>query len=108
MKTPTVFTEESERYHMRAILPIDVNATTSERSVGGNVDVNYRTQLGGLGFSINQLFFYGNKKGLPFATKRRIIVAERNRLEIRLDFKQYEFGGDQSFPFSIPKNYERN
>ena len=57
-KTPTVFTEESERYHMRAILPIDVNATTSERSVGGNVDVNYRTQLGGLGFSINQLFFY--------------------------------------------------
>ena len=51
---------------------------------------------------------YETKKGLPFATKRRIIVAERNRLEIRLDFKQYEFGGDQSFPFSIPKNYERN
>ena len=51
---------------------------------------------------------YENKKGLPFATKRRIIVAERGRLEIRLDFKQYEFGGEQSFPFSVPKNYERN
>lgn len=57
-KTPTVFTEESERYHMQAILPIDVHATENERSVGGNVDVNYRTQLGGLGISLNQLFFY--------------------------------------------------
>ena len=57
-KTPTVFTEESERYHMRAILPIDVNATENERSVGGNIDVNYRTQLGEVGFSLNQLFFY--------------------------------------------------
>lgn len=57
-KTPTVFTEESERYHMQGILPIDVNATENERSVGGNVDVNYRTQWGDLGFSFNQLFFY--------------------------------------------------
>lgn len=57
-KTPTVFTEESERYHMQGILPIAVNATENERSVGGNVDVNYRTQFGSLGFSLNQLFFY--------------------------------------------------
>jgi iron complex outermembrane receptor protein len=57
-KTPTVFSEESERYHMRAILPIDVNATENERSVGGNIDVNYRTQLGEVGFSLNQLVFY--------------------------------------------------
>jgi len=51
---------------------------------------------------------YESKRGLPFATRRRIIVAERNRLEIRLDFKQYEFGAEQSFPFSVPKNYDRN
>jgi hypothetical protein len=51
---------------------------------------------------------YENKKGVLFSTKRRIVVAEKNRLDIKLDFKQYEFNQDVSFPFSIPKNYERN
>jgi len=51
---------------------------------------------------------YENKKGVPFSTKRRIVVTEKKRLDIKLDFKQYEFNGDVSFPFSIPKNYERN
>lgn len=57
-KTPTVFTEESERYQMQGVLPINVNATENERSIGGNFDVNYRTSLGEVGFSINQLVFY--------------------------------------------------
>lgn len=57
-KTPTVFTEEAERRQFQGILPIDVNATQSERSVGGNWDINYRTNLGALGFSVNHLFFY--------------------------------------------------
>ena len=51
---------------------------------------------------------YESKRGLPFSTKRRIVVAEKNRLDIKLDFKQYDFNQDVSFPFSIPKNYERN
>lgn len=57
-KTPTVFTEESERYQMQGILPINIDATENERSIGGNFDVNYRTNLGEVGFSINQMFFY--------------------------------------------------
>lgn len=51
---------------------------------------------------------YENKKGPWFSTKRRIVVAEKNRLDVKLDFKQYEFNQDVSFPFSIPKNYDRN
>lgn len=51
---------------------------------------------------------YENKKGPWFSTKRRIVVAEKNRLDVKLDFKQYEFNQDVSFPFSIPKNYARN
>lgn len=51
---------------------------------------------------------YENKKGFPFATKRRILISEKKKLDIKLDFKQYERNGDVSFPFSIPKNYERN
>lgn len=51
---------------------------------------------------------YDDKKGPLFSTKRRIVVAEKNRLDIKLDFKQYSFNDDVSFPFSIPKNYDRD
>ena len=51
---------------------------------------------------------YESKKGVLFSTKRRIVVTERNRLDIKLDFKQYEFNQEVSFPFSVPKNYDRN
>jgi hypothetical protein len=51
---------------------------------------------------------YENKKGVPFATKRRITVAEKKTLDIRLDFKQYDFNEPVSFPFTVPRNYEFN
>lgn len=51
---------------------------------------------------------YENKKGVNFSTKRTINVAEKKKLDIKLDFKQYEFNETLSFPFSIPKNYKRN
>lgn len=51
---------------------------------------------------------YESKKGVPFSTKRRIVVTEKNRLDIKLDFKQYDFNQEVSFPFSIPKNYDRH
>ncbi|MBN8788076.1 MAG: TonB-dependent receptor [Terrimonas sp.] len=57
-KSPTIFTEETERMQFRYILPVDINRTRNERSVGGNWDINYRTHIGGVGFSINHLFFY--------------------------------------------------
>jgi outer membrane receptor for ferrienterochelin and colicins len=57
-KTPTVFNEESERIHYENILPITAFSTVNERSVGYNVDINYRIRLGKLGISLNQLFFY--------------------------------------------------
>lgn len=51
---------------------------------------------------------YENKKGPQFATKRRIVVTENKILDIKLDFKQYDFNQEVSFPFSVPKNYDRN
>ena len=56
-KTPTVFNEESERMQFQNILPIATHVI-NERSAGVNDDVNYRTNIGDVGFSINQLFFY--------------------------------------------------
>lgn len=58
-KTPTIFTEESERIQYQNVMPIDKNINKLERSYGGNVDFNYRTAFGEkVTFSINQLFFY--------------------------------------------------
>ncbi|MFT3750517.1 MAG: TonB-dependent receptor [Agriterribacter sp.] len=57
-KSPTIFTEEAERMQFRYILPIDINRTRNERSVGGNWDINYRTRIDDVGFSINHMFFY--------------------------------------------------
>lgn len=48
---------------------------------------------------------YENKKGVPFSQKRSITVTEKKTLEIKLNYKQYEFNETLSFPFSVPKNY---
>lgn len=57
-KPSTIFTEEAERRQFRNLLPIDVINSRNERSKGLNWDINYRTTVGDLGFSINHLFFY--------------------------------------------------
>ncbi|WP_153796872.1 DUF4292 domain-containing protein [Foetidibacter luteolus] len=41
-----------------------------------------------------------------FSKQRRISVAEKSKLDIDLNFKQYEFDKALSFPFNIPKNYK--
>ena len=51
---------------------------------------------------------YENKKGVNFSSKRRITVSEKSKLDIKLDFKSYNFNETLSFPFSVPKNYTRN
>jgi outer membrane receptor for ferrienterochelin and colicin len=59
-KTPTIFTEESERLQYKNVLPIDEAVNKLERSYGLSGDINYKTRFadGKGSFSINQLFFY--------------------------------------------------
>jgi len=59
-KTPTFFTEESERLQYMNILPIDKDFNKMEKSYGVNADINYRTKFADdkISFSINHLFFY--------------------------------------------------
>jgi iron complex outermembrane receptor protein len=45
-KSPTVFTEETERIQFRRVAPIDYGKLQSERSAGANLDINYRLALG--------------------------------------------------------------
>ena len=51
---------------------------------------------------------YENKNGINFATVRKITIAEKKKLDVRMEFKQFDFNGELTFPFSIPKNYKRN
>ncbi len=51
---------------------------------------------------------YENRKGFNFSTKRDISVSEKKKLDIKLNYKQYDFNETLSFPFSVPKNYKRN
>jgi hypothetical protein len=53
---------------------------------------------------------YGNyqfKNGVRFPTHRKITVSEKSKLDIEMDFKQFDFNVDLNFPFNIPKNYKR-
>ena len=40
-----------------------------------------------------------------FSNIRRVTFAEKNKVDLLLDFKQVEFDKPLAFPFSIPKNY---
>jgi len=51
---------------------------------------------------------YEDKAGANFAKTRKITFAEKKKLDVRLEFKQYNFNEDLTFPFSIPKKYKRN
>lgn len=57
-KTPTVFNEEAERIQFQNILPINEQSANNEKSAGVNLDFNFRTHIGDVGFTINHLFFY--------------------------------------------------
>lgn len=50
---------------------------------------------------------YQVKNAVRFSTHRKITVSEKSKLDIELEFKQFDFNVDLNFPFNIPKNYKR-
>ncbi len=49
---------------------------------------------------------FENKSGVDFSTYREITVSEKNRLDIRLNYKQYEFNKELSVHLKVPKNFK--
>jgi len=43
-----------------------------------------------------------------FSTYRKIVISEKARLDVELNFKNIRFNENLDFPFSVPKNYKRN
>lgn len=50
---------------------------------------------------------FENKNGINFAKQREITVSEKNKLDIQLNYKQYEFNKELQINFNIPKNFKR-
>lgn len=69
-KIPYMFTEEAETLLFRNLLPIMRRTMNEERSLGTNLDFNYRALLfDKIGISLNQLFFYTELKNLLFLSE---------------------------------------
>ena len=51
---------------------------------------------------------YESRDNIRFATKRKISVAEKSKLDITLEYKQFNFNENLNYPFSVPKNYRRD
>lgn len=49
---------------------------------------------------------YVKNNNFNFSTYRGISVSEKTKVDIKIQFKQYEFNNDLSFPFNIPRNYK--
>lgn len=50
---------------------------------------------------------YETDKGVKFSKNRAISVTAKNKLDVKLNFKEYKFNETLSYPFSIPKNYKK-
>ncbi len=87
--------------HFKNLLTLSLNDNLVERSKLDdlNVALNRTADL--------TYFNYENRNEVNFSTLREITVAEKTKVDIMLNFKQYDFNKELSFPFSIPKNYTR-
>lgn len=50
---------------------------------------------------------YETKKEQSFSTKRIVHIQDKKTINIKMNFKQYDFNEKLSFPFSVPKNYSQ-
>jgi hypothetical protein len=50
---------------------------------------------------------YDQRDRIHFSTYRQVSFAEKSKVDIQMNFKQYNFNEPLSFPFSLPKNYLR-
>ena len=57
-KMPSPFSEDAEQNDYQNIQPINFENIQAEKSYGGNADINFRTSINEVSFSVNQLFFY--------------------------------------------------
>ncbi len=86
--------------YFKNLLTLSANNSLIQRSKLDDLDVTLN-RTGDLTYSD-----YENKSGVFFSTNREVTVAEKTKVDIKLNFKQYDFNTELSYPFSIPKNFK--
>ena len=81
-------------------------------SMNNNDHLVLRSKLDDVDRSRNRTCFlayseYETDKGVTFSKNRTISVTAKNKLDVKLNFKEYKFNETLSYPFSIPKNYKK-
>lgn len=87
--------------HFKNLLTISIINSLVERSKLDDLNVAFN-RTADLTY-----YNYENSGGVFFSTLREITVAEKTKVDILLNYKQYDFNKALSFPFNIPKNYKR-
>jgi hypothetical protein len=49
---------------------------------------------------------YENVNGIWFADRRQVTITEKNKIDIKMNYKQVEFNKELSVSFPVPKNYQ--
>lgn len=92
-KSPTIFVQEAETVSFRNVVPIDMDNTEAERSIGANWDINYKTVIvDNISLSVNQLFYYTRLEN-PLVLNQADLVNNIYRFENangHLDTKGFE------------------
>jgi hypothetical protein len=50
---------------------------------------------------------YDTTGSVKFSTERQILASEKNKIEVNMNFKQFEFDKNITISFNVPKNYIR-
>ena len=102
-KIPDMFTEEAELVNYRNILPLDKGSLTAEKSIGGNIDFNYKTSLTDeIFFSINQLFYVtsisnglllnnANNSFFQFENANKDIMSKGAETNVKFSYKDFRW-----------------
>ena len=86
--------------YFKNLLTLSANNNLIERSKLDDLDVS-QNRTADLSYSA-----YESRTGFNFSTYRQISVAEKTKVDINLNFKQYDFNTELSYPFSVPKNFK--
>jgi len=87
--------------YFKNLITLSVGSNHLERIKLDDIDLNKNRTAA---------LLYGNYEsdaGFDFATDREINVSEKSKVDVSIEFKQYEFNKELSFPWKIPNNYKR-
>jgi len=82
------------------LLTISVDQKLLVRSKLDDIDIN-RNRTADIYYD-----GYVANNGKFFSTDRHITISEKNKLDIKLGFKQFDFNNQTSLTFHVPKNYK--